>query len=551
MSGTLRLRGSTSGYAELQAAAVAGDQTFILPAVGGTLLTTDSPIGNLTLELGSASQPSLRFEGDTDTGLFSSGANTLNLVTGGSNKLVLGATAHTIYSGTNGSVRALDIDSNGYVGIGGTTMTDDNLLNIQGSSATKNIGVVLNDTNTSKIYGIQNGGSNFKIFDYTASQNRFTITSTGAAEFGGTGKFDGHVAIGEAVVSDNQLRVTSDSVYNIVAYSNRSGGAETDHNFTGINDSGITSFITKGGSATFKSVVDVTSATYTYIGRRSSDNTATFAATDAGYVNIGPVSGNNSNIILDGTNGNATFAGKVSIGTTTSDEILHVAAASETVSSRDGVLFQSTSALAADTGLPLVFTSHIGTQANYGVASIAGRKENATSGQAGGYLQFATGNAAGSITESMRLTSSKQLWVNTTTNTHNYNLIVNGPTKTSWFTCDSTGGTVDASAASTLTINGFNPTFVQVYIKVNFAANGALQAHFDYELITCDAQGSGGTTAIRQSLNESTGSFQVSTSDFAVTKSGQNITITYTNQNAGQNQISYYVKGLFNSLTLS
>ena len=118
MSGTLRLRGSTSGYAELQAAAVAGDQTFILPAAGGTLLTTDSPIGNLTLELGSASAPSLRFEGDTDTGLFSSGANTLNLVTGGSNKLVLGATAHTIFSGTNGSVRALDIDSSGNLGVG-------------------------------------------------------------------------------------------------------------------------------------------------------------------------------------------------------------------------------------------------------------------------------------------------------------------------------------------------------------------------------------------------------------------------------------------------
>ena len=121
MSGTLRLRGSTSGYAELQAAAVAGDQTFILPAVGGTLLTTDSPVGNLTLELGSASQPSLRFEGDTDTGLFSSGANTLNLVTGGSNKLVLGATAHTIFSGANGAVRALDIDSSGRLLIGMTS----------------------------------------------------------------------------------------------------------------------------------------------------------------------------------------------------------------------------------------------------------------------------------------------------------------------------------------------------------------------------------------------------------------------------------------------
>ena len=89
MSGTLRLRGATSGYSELQAPAVAADQTFVLPSTGGTLLTTDSPVPKLTLQLGSASQPSLTFQGDTDTGLFSAGANTLNLVTGGSNRLVI------------------------------------------------------------------------------------------------------------------------------------------------------------------------------------------------------------------------------------------------------------------------------------------------------------------------------------------------------------------------------------------------------------------------------------------------------------------------------
>ena len=103
MSGTLRLRGATSGYSELQAPAVAADQTFILPTAGGTLLTTDSPISKLTLELGSASQPSLTFEGDTDTGLYSSGTNTLNLVTGGNNRL--------------------NIDSSGRVGINTTSPT--------------------------------------------------------------------------------------------------------------------------------------------------------------------------------------------------------------------------------------------------------------------------------------------------------------------------------------------------------------------------------------------------------------------------------------------
>ena len=101
MSGTLRLRGATSGYSELQAPAVAADQTFVLPTAGGTLLTTDSPVPKLTLELGSASQPSLTFEGDTDTGLYSSGTNTLNLVTGGSDRLVIDSSGNVMIGTTS------------------------------------------------------------------------------------------------------------------------------------------------------------------------------------------------------------------------------------------------------------------------------------------------------------------------------------------------------------------------------------------------------------------------------------------------------------------
>ncbi len=103
MSGTLRLRGATSGYSELQAPAVAADQTFVLPTAGGTLLTTDSPVPKLTLELGSASQPSLTFEGDTDTGLYSSGTNTLNLVTGGSDRLVIDSSGRLLVGTTSTS----------------------------------------------------------------------------------------------------------------------------------------------------------------------------------------------------------------------------------------------------------------------------------------------------------------------------------------------------------------------------------------------------------------------------------------------------------------
>ena len=52
MSGTLRLRGSTSGYSELKAPDVAGDQTFILPTASGTLVSSDNPsfTGDLTID---------------------------------------------------------------------------------------------------------------------------------------------------------------------------------------------------------------------------------------------------------------------------------------------------------------------------------------------------------------------------------------------------------------------------------------------------------------------------------------------------------------------
>jgi hypothetical protein len=79
----------------------------------------------------------------------------------------------------NGNATAITIDSSENVGIGGSTITDANLLNIQGSGASKNIGVVFNDTNTSKIFSIQNGGSALKFFDYTASAERMRIDSSG------------------------------------------------------------------------------------------------------------------------------------------------------------------------------------------------------------------------------------------------------------------------------------------------------------------------------------------------------------------------------------
>ena len=151
MSGTLRLRGATSGYSELQAPAVAADQTFVLPTAGGTLLTTDSPVPKLTLELGSASQPSLTFEGDTDTGLYSSGTNTLNLVTGGSNRL--------------------NIDSLGRVSIGTSSALTGSTLTVAGNALAVTGQNTAHSANSIRIGEEGSGAAQIRCYGPDASTN--------------------------------------------------------------------------------------------------------------------------------------------------------------------------------------------------------------------------------------------------------------------------------------------------------------------------------------------------------------------------------------------
>ena len=109
-----------------------------------------------------------------------------------------------------------------------------------------------------------------------------------------------------------------------------------------------------------------------------------------------------------------TPTSRIGIGTTNPEEIVHIYGPTEAVNSRDGVMLQHSTANAnADTGLPVVWSGHIGTQDNYGLASVCGRKENANSGDAAAYLQFATCNVAGSLTERLRITSEGNIGVNT------------------------------------------------------------------------------------------------------------------------------------------
>jgi hypothetical protein len=76
-------------------------------------------------------------------------------------------------------------DNGTNVAIGGTTITDVHMLNVIGNQSTVNVGVILNNTNATyaRIYGLDNVNGNFNIRDYTASSDRLSISSTGAATF--------------------------------------------------------------------------------------------------------------------------------------------------------------------------------------------------------------------------------------------------------------------------------------------------------------------------------------------------------------------------------
>jgi hypothetical protein len=142
--------------------AAAGTGTSVGLNVGsGKVLTVG---GIASFAAGSAAAPVITATGDTNTGIFFPAADTIAFAEGGA--------------------EAMRIDSSGRLSIGGTTVTDTHLLNIQGSTASHNIGVVLNKTNsTAQIWGITNTGP-LAFYNYTATSEAMRITTAGNVGIG-------------------------------------------------------------------------------------------------------------------------------------------------------------------------------------------------------------------------------------------------------------------------------------------------------------------------------------------------------------------------------
>jgi hypothetical protein len=121
-----------------------------------------------------------------------------------------------------------------------------------------------------------------------------------------------------------------------------------------------------------------------------------------------------------------------------------------------------------------------------------------------------------------------------------------------WYNAGVVAKNVPANDTAIITIDGGSDINISdIDIRVSLNGNSSLNAQFGYYHISCDGSGAVYSPTISQYYNESGGSFQVSTSDFAVSFSGNDIIITYTNQQYSMNTIIFYVKGLYNSISIA
>jgi len=314
--------------------------------------------------LGSAAAPTLTFTGDANTGIYSPGADQVAISTNGTGRLF--------------------VDASGRVGVG---TTPSYTLDVVGSTSAARIGK-LNILDDSPFVTGANlaASSTFAMGTQTASPTVFFTNNT------------------------ERLRITSAGLVGI--------GSSAPQELLNVNGNIL---VGVDGTATASEKIIRSSNTSTSFGNDTGANLVLQSGAGTGQYGSSiqfrtPQPSSIANTLgTQTTRMTIDTQGRVGIGTTPgTDNRLHIADTSKAATARTGVKLQTTDSLAADTGLPVVWSGNIGTQSDYTWASITGRKENATSGQAGGYLQFATGSSGGAVEERVRITSTGAVGIGTT-----------------------------------------------------------------------------------------------------------------------------------------
>ena len=169
------IAGNTSGTVTLLAPDIAGTTTLTLPTTSGTIVTTAGG-STVPFALGSAASPSITFTGDTNTGIFSPGADTIGFAEGGA--------------------EVARFDSSGRLAIGTTSASSP--LTVQGDSGGNGVSIIgrSGGQNEAWLFWYQNGGSTLnagiigdnqalKFATGSGNTERMRITSDGVTIAGG------------------------------------------------------------------------------------------------------------------------------------------------------------------------------------------------------------------------------------------------------------------------------------------------------------------------------------------------------------------------------
>ena len=184
-TGTERLRITSTGAIKLndnniEPTGAGGNVTTAYDNAGWEKLVFDAsynqnPIGPNKIILQNDSGGSGWYAG------FGIATNELSIYSGGNTVFYRG------FNNASAINESLRINSNGHLSLGGSNVTDVNMITINGSGASSNIGIVFNKTNSpARAYGVNvhNGTGDFILFDYTANTERLRITSNGQTRFG-------------------------------------------------------------------------------------------------------------------------------------------------------------------------------------------------------------------------------------------------------------------------------------------------------------------------------------------------------------------------------
>jgi hypothetical protein len=106
-------------------------------------------------------------------------------------------------------------------------------------------------------------------------------------------------------------------------------------------------------------------------------------------------------------------SGNVGIGTTPT-QTFEISSSNQLTDTKGNLFIKTSNAQAINIGAQISLGGFYDGSSTYGFGSIAGRKENSTSGNVAGYLQLSTTTSGGALTERMRIDSSGNVGIGTT-----------------------------------------------------------------------------------------------------------------------------------------